>query len=94
MSWHHLSVDDENEILRITRETQEAAFAVMIGPQADSVAISSQRDKHGTDMHFYFSPAVAAVGRAHGAVPCGKPTLEQAGGLLIGNHGVLKRLLG
>ena len=94
MSWHHLSVDDENENLRIARETKQAAFAIMAGPLAEAVAVSSRRDKHGTAMHFYFSPAVAAIGRAHGAIPCGKPTLEQAGGLLIGNHGVLERLLG
>ena len=94
MSWHHLSVDDENDILRIGRDAPQAALAVMAGPLSNDVAISSLRERNGTAMHFYFSPAVAAVGRAYGARPCGKPTLEQAGGLLIGNHGVLKRLLG
>ena len=94
MSWHHLAVDDENAALHIADETKKAALVAMFGPQGKEVAISSSRAVGETVMHFYFSPAVAAVGRAHGASPCGKPTLKQAGGLLIGNQGVLQRLLG
>ena len=94
MSWHHLAVDDENTALRIGDEAMRAALDVMRGSTDSEVAISSQRGIGETVMHFYFSPAVAAVGRAHGASPCGKPTLKQAGGLLIGYHGVLERLLG
>ena len=94
MSWHHLAVDDENTALRIGDEAMRAALDVMRGSTDSEVAISSQRGIGETVMHFYFSPAVAAIGRSHGASPCGKPTLEQAGGLLIGNQGVLQRLLG
>lgn len=94
MSWHHLAVDNENTALRIADDAKKSALVVMLGPRSNEVAVSSSREPVGTVMHFYFSPAVAAIGRAHGASPCGKPTLEQAGGLLVGNQGVLQRLLG
>ena len=94
MSWHHLAVDDEVANIRIADAAKQAGLAAMLAGKSDEVDISSRRERGGTVMHFYFSPSVAAIGRAHGASPCGKPTLEQAGGLLLGNQGVLQRLLG
>jgi hypothetical protein len=82
MSWHHLEVDDEAVAFRIANDAKVAAQVAMIGPSSDAVAISSCRAVGTTAIHFYFSPAVASIGRAFAAAPCGKPTLEQAGGRL------------
>ncbi len=47
MSWHHLAVDDENEILRISDETKRAAFVLMLGVRSEEVAVLNRTGFRG-----------------------------------------------
>lgn len=82
--WHHLHIDGIEAALSLSQTLQSQADGVA----GTGVAIFSRLDAADGSTHFYFSPAAAALARAHGALQCVKPALNQVGGPIYGGGAI------
>lgn len=82
-TWRHIYIADHREAFSTSGAIHKQILAAMLSG-ATSAAVFSRLDRERGGTHFYFNAAASTVAAMHGATPCPAPTLEQAGGLLIG----------
>lgn len=92
--WHYLFIADHNAAYTFSDKIQNEHFAFLASTSKMDAVIFSRFDNHSGGTYFYFSPDAARLARAHSAERCQMPSIEDRGGLLIGDYTAIARLYG
>lgn len=88
-AWFYLYKNGVDDSFKMATLLQKQALAMaMIKP---GVSVFSRLDRETGGTHFYFPPEMEALAVQHGASPCQKPSKQEAGGLLFGDHALPDR---
>lgn len=88
-SWYHIYSNEVSSAYQLSGLLQKQALAMAaIRP---GVSVFSRLDRETGGTHFYFPPEMNALAVQHGASPCQKPSKQEVGGLLFGDHALPDR---
>ena len=90
--WYYMYIEDSVRAFASLKEIREELFKLMATSGDRKVAIFSRHDSETGGVHYYFSPPCRVVALTHRAIPCERPSRQQAGSLLFGDQDMVESL--
>lgn len=92
MTWYYKYIGDPTEAFSASNLYMDAMELAQFTNRNDDAALYSRLDRRTGGVHFYFTPEASLEAINFNAQVCATPTLDDIGGLLIGDQTLINRL--